>query len=188
VRRVTHVQGIDANDHANVMLSTASRSPHGAAAALDDAQQMLQAARAQGVSMPEHDAARLLRLVTDEIWNRRRYELVNELISDDLIDHVEMPGLEGTGRARYLASLGLVHDGFSDYHEEIELVVADEDKAVSYARITGTHDGDLMGLPPTGRKVDFRVMGILRFADGQAVERWGVSDTLTQMQQLGLLA
>jgi predicted ester cyclase len=142
---------------------------------------------AQGVPVPEHDAAKLLRLVTEEIWNRRRYELVDELISDDLIDHIAMPGLEGTGRARYLASVGLVHTGFSDYHEEIELIVADEDKAVSYARITGTHDGDLMGLPPTGRKVDFRTMGILRFAHGQAVERWGVADGLTQMQQLGLL-
>ena len=44
-----------------------------------------------------------------------------------------------------------------------------------------------MGLPPTGRKVDFISMGILRFSGGQAVERWGVGDSLTQMQQLGVL-
>jgi predicted ester cyclase len=44
-----------------------------------------------------------------------------------------------------------------------------------------------MGLPPTGRAIDVRVIGILRFVDGQAVERWGVGDSLTQMQQLGLL-
>lgn len=58
---------------------------------------------------------------------------------------------------------------------------------MSYARITGTHDGDFMGIPPTGRTVDFRTMGILRFANGQAVERWGVGDSLTMLQQLGLL-
>jgi len=58
---------------------------------------------------------------------------------------------------------------------------------VSYARVTGTHDGDFMGLPPTGRTVDFLVMGILRFANGQAVERWGIGDSLTMMEQLGLL-
>jgi predicted ester cyclase len=137
--------------------------------------------------MPERDPAELLRTITDEIWCQRRYELVDELIADDFIDHIEMPGLEGTGRARYRASVGLVHQGFSDYHEAIELIVADDDKAVSYVRITGTHDGDLMGLPPTGRSVDFRSMGILRFSGGQAVERWGVGDSLTQMQQLGLL-
>jgi predicted ester cyclase len=137
--------------------------------------------------MPERETAKLLRRVTEEIWCRRRYELVDELISDDFVDHIEMPGLEETGRPGYLTSVRLVHRGFSDYHEEIELIVADEDKAVSYARITGTHDGDLMGLPPTGRKVDFRSMGILRFANGQAIERWGLGDSLTQMQQLGLL-
>jgi steroid delta-isomerase-like uncharacterized protein len=137
--------------------------------------------------MTERDNARLLRLITDEIWNRRRYELVDELISDELIDHVETPGLEGIGKASYLASLRLVHNAFSDYHEEIELIVADDDNAVSYVRLTGTHDGDLMGVPPTGRKIDVRAMGILRFAAGQAIERWGVGDSLKQMQQLGLL-
>jgi predicted ester cyclase len=138
--------------------------------------------------MPEQDSARLLRRITDEIWCKRRYNLVDELISEKFVDHVEMSGLEGTGRSRYLASVRLMHDAFSDYHEEIELIVADVDKAVSYVRVTGTHDGVLMGLPPTGRKIDVRAMGILRFADRLAVERWGVGDSLTQMQQLGLLA
>jgi predicted ester cyclase len=143
------------------------------------------AGEGDGVSEPE--TARLLRLVTNEIWCRRRYELVDELISESFIDHVEMPGLEGTGRARYLTSVRLTHNGFSDYNEEIEFVVADEDKAVSYARITGTHDGDLMGLPPTGNRIDIRSIGILRFADGQVIERWGIGDSMTQMQQLGVL-
>jgi predicted ester cyclase len=137
--------------------------------------------------MPERDTARLLRLITDEIWCQRRYERIDELISEDLVDHIEMPGLEGTGRARYRTSVRLMHNAFSDYHEEIEFIVADEDKAVSYVRVTGTNDGDLMGLPPAGRAIDVRVIGILRFVDGQAVERWGVGDSLTQMQQLGLL-
>jgi predicted ester cyclase len=137
--------------------------------------------------MPERDTARLLRLITEEIWCQRRYERIDEWISENFIDHIEMPGLDGTGRARYRASVRLVHDAFSDYHEDIDFIVADEDKAVSYVRVTGTNDGDLMGLPPTGRKVDVRVIGILRFEDGQAIERWGVGDSLTQMQQLGLL-
>ena len=135
----------------------------------------------------EPETATLLRRITEEIWCKRRYELIDELISDDFVDHIESLGLEGTGRARYLASARLVHDAFSDYHEEIELIVADHDKAVSYARLTGTHDGDLMGLPPTGRTVDFHAMGILRFTGGKVVERWGIGDSLTQMQQLGLL-
>ena len=136
--------------------------------------------------MGERDPAWLLRVITSEIWCKRRYELIDELIADDFIDHVEAQMLEGTGRARYLASARLIHDAFSDYSEGIEFIVADDDKAVSYARITGTHDGDLMGLAPTGRKIDVHSIGILRFVDGQVIERWGIGDSVTQMQQLGV--
>ncbi len=129
----------------------------------------------------------MYRFITTELWCNRRYELVDELISDDFVDHVEGLGLEGQGRPRYLASLRVIHEAFSDYHEEPEFVVADVDRAVGYARLTGTHDGDLMGLPPTGRKIDIHSIGILRFRDGQVVERWGIGDSLTQMQQLGIL-
>jgi predicted ester cyclase len=137
--------------------------------------------------MTERDPATLLRFITTEIWCNRRYELIDELISDHFVDHIEAQGLEGTGRSRYLASAHLVHGAFSDYHEEAEFIVTERDLAVSYARISGTHDGDLMGLPPTGRKVDYNSIGILRFADGQVVERWGIGDAMRQMQQLGLL-
>ena len=136
--------------------------------------------------MPERECERLYRLITAEIWCDRRYELVDELIAEDFVDHIDAPGLEGDGRSRYLASVRVVHGAFSDYHEAVEFVVADQDMAVGYARLTGTHDGDLMGLPPTGRKIDVHAIGILRFRDGQAIERWGIGDSLTQMQQLGM--
>jgi len=138
--------------------------------------------------MTSVESEALLRRITEEIWNERRVALVDELISEGFVDHVDMPGLEGRGRSRYLASVKMMLTAFSDYHEHIEFVVADDDRAVSYVRLTGTHDGDLIGLPPTGRAVDVRAMGVLRFAGGQAVERWGIGDNLAQMQQLGLLA
>ncbi len=137
--------------------------------------------------MSRVESEALLRRITEEIWNGRRHDLVDELIAEDLVDHVDVPGLEGTGRDRYLASVKMMHTAFSDYHEQIEFVVADDERAVSYVRLTGTHDGALMGLPPTGRAVDVRAMGILRFVNGQAVERWGIGDNLTQVQQLGLM-
>jgi predicted ester cyclase len=139
------------------------------------------------MQMTRVESEALLRRITEEIWNGRRHDLVDELIAEDLVDHVDMPGLNGTGRDRYLASVKMMHAAFSDYHEQIEFVVADDERAVSYVRLTGTHDGDLMGLGPTGRAVDVRAMGILRFAHGQAVERWGIGDNLTQMQQLRLM-
>ena len=66
-------------------------------------------------------------------------------------------------------------------------MLADGAFAVSYGRSTGTHRGEFMGIPPTGRAFDVPTFGILRFADGQAVERWGGSDNLAMLQQLGLM-
>src|SRR5439155_15286418 len=133
------------------------------------------------------DSGALMRRMTEEIWNQGRVVLVDELIAEDLIDHVDIPRLDGAGRARYRASVEMTRAAFSDFLNPVDFIVADGDLAVSVGRNTGTHDGDLMGLPPTGQKVDYAVVGILRFRDGRAVERWGVADTMTMMSQLGLL-
>jgi predicted ester cyclase len=135
--------------------------------------------------MPSNEA--LLRRITEEIWNERHVELIDELIAPDFVDHVEVPGAPAGGRARYRVSVESIHRAFPDYHEQIDFVVADADRAVSYVTVSGTHDGELHGLPPTGKPAAFTSIGILRFADGQAVERWGVGDALSMMGQLGLL-
>ena len=136
--------------------------------------------------MSERDPASLYRLITTEIWCNRRYELVDELIDEDFVDHIEAQGLEEkAGLVTWRRSV-LSTRRFPDYHEEAEFIVADRDMAVGYARLTGTHDGDLMGLQPTGRKIDVHSIGILRFRDGQVMERWGIGESLTQMQQLGV--
>jgi predicted ester cyclase len=133
------------------------------------------------------DSRALMWRITDEIWNNGRLELIDELIAEDLVDHVELPGLRGNGRARYRASIEMARAAFPDYRNPPDFVLADGEFAVSYGRSTGTHRGEYMGIPPTGRSFDVPTFGILRFASGQAVERWGFSDNLAMMQQLGLM-
>ena len=133
------------------------------------------------------DSKALMWRITDEIWNKGRLELVDELIAEDLVDHVEVEGLEGNGRARYRATIEITRAAFPDYKNPLDFVVADGAFAVSYGRSTGTHRGEYFGIPPTGRSFDVPTFGILRFANGQAVERWGMSDNLGMMRQLGLM-
>jgi predicted ester cyclase len=133
------------------------------------------------------DSKALMWRITDEIWNNGRLELIDELIAEDLVDHVELPGLPANGRARYRASIEMARAAFPDYRNPLDFVLADGEFAVSYGRSTGTHRGEYMGIPPTGRSFDVPTFGILRFASGQAVERWGFSDNLAMMQQLGLM-
>jgi predicted ester cyclase len=133
------------------------------------------------------DSKALMWRITDEIWNKGRLELVDELIAEDLVDHVEVEGLEGNGRARYRATIEITRAAFPDYKNPLDFVLADGAFAVSYGRSTGTHRGEYFGIPPTGRSFDVPTFGILRFANGQAVERWGMSDNLGMMRQLGLI-
>ena len=133
------------------------------------------------------DSKALMWRITEEIWNNGRLELIDELIAEDLIDHVELPGLEGNGRARYRASIERARAAFPDYRNPLDFVLADGAFAVSYGRATGTHRREYMGIPPTGRFFDVPTFGILRFVNGQAVERWGMTDNLGILQQLGFM-
>ena len=128
----------------------------------------------------------LLRRITDEIWTAGRVELIDDLIAEDFVDHVEIPGLEGVGRERYRASVEAMRTAFPDYHEEIVWLLGEDDRAVSLALLSGTHRGPLYGMEPTGKTIEYHAMGALRFASGQAVERWGLGDSMAMMQQLGL--
>ncbi|MGO9385420.1 MAG: ester cyclase [Mycobacterium sp.] len=134
------------------------------------------------------DSKALMWRITDEIWNNGRLDLIDELIAEDLVDHVDLAGLEGSGRARYRASVEMMRSAFPDYRNPLDFVIAEDAFAVSYGRSTGTHRGELYGIPPTGRRIDIPTFGILRFENGQAVERWGFADNLAMMQQLGLVS
>jgi steroid delta-isomerase-like uncharacterized protein len=76
---------------------------------------------------------------------------------------------------------------FPDLHVRIEELIAEGDKVVSRNTVSGTHEGDYMGRPPTGRPVTYNEIFIFRFEGGRIAETWGVVDVLSQMQQLSLI-
>jgi predicted ester cyclase len=77
---------------------------------------------------------------------------------------------------------------FPDWREEIVDLVAEEDKVVVRFKCSGTHRGEMMGIPPTGRRQEeVDEVYFLRVEDGKFVEFWGLEDNLTRMRQLGLL-
>jgi predicted ester cyclase len=81
-----------------------------------------------------------------------------------------------------------LHRVYSDLHIRVEDLIAEGDKVVGRNSVTGTHQGDFMGLPPTGRSVTYNEIFIFRFANGRIVETWGVVDVFSQMKQLGVAA
>ena len=66
-------------------------------------------------------------------------------------------------------------------------MIAEGDKIVGRVTLTGTHQGELMGIPATGKKVSFSEIHIVRISNGKVVEHWEVADTMSMMQQLGVI-
>ena len=81
----------------------------------------------------------------------------------------------------------MLRTAFPDLHFTIEELVAEGDIVAGRLTMSGTHEGPLMGIPPTGRAVRQDHMHFVRFRDGKAVEHWGVRDELGMMQQMGVM-
>ena len=125
----------------------------------------------------------------------RLYELISagdidgfgDCVADDFVEHEEMPGLEPS-KEGVKQMFHMYRAAFPDLRMEAEDILSSGDKVVARVRATGTHQGDFMGMPPTGKNVDVQLIDIIRFGnDGLAHEHWGVFDALGMMQQLGAI-
>jgi steroid delta-isomerase-like uncharacterized protein len=124
---------------------------------------------------------------------RHIYELISageidafgEHVADDFVEHEETPGLEPTQEG-VKQLFHMYRAAFPDLRMVAEDVLASGATVVARVRATGTHQGELMGMPATGKRVDVQLIDIIRFGeDGLAHEHWGVLDALGMMQQLG---
>jgi len=122
-----------------------------------------------------------------EAINSGRLEAFDDVVASDSVDHDPAPG-QRPGPSGYQAMFTELRTAFPDLTIEVEhLTATDDDVAIAYTA-TGTHDGELQGHAPTGKQVSFRGVQIGRFEDGKLVERWGSSDQLGMLSQLGLTA
>jgi predicted ester cyclase len=122
----------------------------------------------------------------EELLNRGDLDVADELVAPEFINHEAPPGRDrGPESMRGLATM--LRTAFPDLRFEIEELVAEGDTVAGRLTMSGTHEGPLMGTPPTGRSVRQDHMHFVRFRDGKAVEHWGVRDHLGMMQQLGVI-
>jgi len=110
---------------------------------------------------------------------------VEAMFSADFVDHDP-----AAGQPDGAAGLTWYWDGFersfSDVRREVVHTVATPEHVVTVTRLSGTHTGEWQGHAPTGRSFAVRSVQVMRFEDGVVVERWGSTDVLGILQQLGL--
>jgi len=128
----------------------------------------------------------MVRRFANEVMNKGNLRMVDELCAPNVVDHSIPPGFPaGAAGVKQMATT--YRSAFPDMRITIEDLIAEGDKVVARWSGTGTHRGELMGIPATGKRVTVTGIGIDRFAGGKIVEHWENFDQLGMMQQLGVV-
>jgi steroid delta-isomerase-like uncharacterized protein len=121
-----------------------------------------------------------------EIYNSNHLDALGEVLAEDLAMPKVMAGmpagLEGAKQVHQKTLLGM-----PDWHTVIDELIAEGDKVAARITMTGTHTGNFWGFPASGKKVKFTGIYIVRIQDGKIVEHWGEEDSISLLQQLGLM-
>jgi steroid delta-isomerase-like uncharacterized protein len=121
-----------------------------------------------------------------DVFNGSDPAELDDVVAADAVDHDPANPFAGEGREGFKKIIAMYREAFSDLHFTIEDQIAEGDKVVTRWVGRGTHDGELMGAPATGKSTEVGGVGIDRIENGQVVEAWGYWDALGLFQQLGL--
>ena len=140
---------------------------------------------APAIASDKEDANMVLmnRLYT-EVVNQGHLDLIDVICAENFVEHEESPGLP-SNREGVKEMFKMLRAAFPDLKFNVDFMLAKEDKVVTYLTMTGTQKGTFMDMPASGKKILVKTIDIVRFADGKAIEHWGVTDSMTMMQQLG---
>jgi predicted ester cyclase len=128
----------------------------------------------------------LIRRLFEEGLNHNQPSVFDELIAPDFVIYDAPPGMQHGGEG-FRQVVAMFRTGFPDLHVTFEEEFADGDVVIHRGYVTGTHQGEFQGVPPTGKQVKMKTLDIWRVANGKAVENWVQMDMLGLMQQLGVV-
>jgi steroid delta-isomerase-like uncharacterized protein len=122
-----------------------------------------------------------------ELFNHGRVELVSELLHPEYVNHSPGAPTLPRGREGVVIVVEALRRGMPDLNYEIEDMVVGQDSVAVRTTLTGTHRGELFGLPPTGQRINVTQMTFERFREGQIVAHHRLTDELAMLRQLGVL-
>jgi steroid delta-isomerase-like uncharacterized protein len=133
----------------------------------------------------ETNKAIILRMV-EQVWNKGRVDLVEEFFTEDCVHHIAgQPTQAGTDFVRQGVTGSRA--GLPDFRLTVDELLGEGDRLAARWTTTGTHEGNYVGIPPTGKKVSHGGTTFYRLENGRIVELWFLADMLGVMQQLGVI-
>jgi steroid delta-isomerase-like uncharacterized protein len=133
------------------------------------------------------DVRALLNRFIEEVINGRDLErAMEEVVAEDFVEQIPFPGQQ-PGRAGLAGVLAGLFASFPDLHWTVRDTVAERDRVAAYSTWTGTHHGDFLGIPATGKQVSVDAWTIDRYRNGQMTESRLIMDVAGLLGQLGVL-
>ena len=136
--------------------------------------------------MQEQRNTQIVRRFVDEYQTDGDETTFAELMDPGFVDHSRPPGI-AEGPEGVKQQFDLFRGAFSGFRAEILQQVAEGDLVVTRKVFRGVHDGEFLGVAPTGREVEILVIDIVRLAGGRIAEHWNVVDQFGLLRQIGAL-
>jgi steroid delta-isomerase-like uncharacterized protein len=128
----------------------------------------------------------LVRRFVDEVQSAGNIDAIDDLCSPEFVNHSAPSGMP-PNREGVKQVTAMFRQAFPDSYFTVEDMIAEGDKVATHKTFHGTHEGEFMGMPPTGRRVSMELIDIVRISEGRVVEHWSMGDNLGMMQQLGVI-
>jgi steroid delta-isomerase-like uncharacterized protein len=127
----------------------------------------------------------IIRRVNDEVWSEGHLDVIDELIADDFVATVVGAPEQIRGPQGFREFVVMYRTAFPDLRITVDEQVAEGETIVTRWTATGTNEGELMGIPATGKQATTAGININRISGGKLVEGWGLFDQLGLLQQIG---
>jgi steroid delta-isomerase-like uncharacterized protein len=128
----------------------------------------------------------LARRYIEDVWNKGDFAAEQEVLAPDFVDHNPTPGFPATREGHHQV-LSMFRTAFPDMRLNLECLVAEGDKVVDHWTATGTHRGDMMGIPPSDKRFTITGSDIAHIENGKITELWHQEDTLGLLSQIGVI-
>jgi steroid delta-isomerase-like uncharacterized protein len=133
--------------------------------------------------MPAEVYKAAVRRFYEEVINGRNVEVIDELLTPDGVDYTF--GSQGVEASKQF--FRMLHKAFADLRVEVHDVIAEGELVAARVTYSGTHQGEFVGIPATGRQARTSGVDLFRMQDGRQAEHWGGPDMASLLQQLGVM-
>ena len=131
------------------------------------------------------EGVELIQRFYDDVIGKGDLDVATELTADDFVDHEEgLPG-QPSGLEGVKFFVNTMREAFPDIKATVGESLEEGNLASAHVTLSGTHSGEFMGVPASDKTFEIETIDIIRVEDGKCAEHWGVTDTMSLMQQIG---